>query len=223
MKDVKNFFKSLKSMWDNPKLKGVTQLIFWVIFFAIVAIMFRSGKSSDTTNKTNIDSNTNISNKAIKEDSSVVSYEYEYIYTENDNVINISGTHYDNKEKFTLNGVSYYSISDNYYNALTNVEVNIDYAIDEWSYNNIKNITDNNPYSNLTKFKAGIEKYEYNISKEIYNKYYNRTYPNDIIITINKTDSNIIEATINYGFGSVSIKYTNINEIENLDIKGIGS
>ena len=146
-----------------------------------------------------------------------------YIYTENDNVINISGTHYDNKEKFTLNGVSYYSISDKYYNALTNVEVNIDYAIDEWSYNNIKNITDNNPYSNLTKFKAGIEKYEYNISKEIYNKYYNRTYPNDIIITINKTDSNIIEATINYGFGSVSIKYTNINEIENLDIKGIGS
>lgn len=218
MKDVKNFFKSLKSFWDNPKLKGVTQLIFWIVFFAIVAIMFRSGKSSDTTNKTNIDSNTNISNKAIKEDSSVVSYEYEYIYTENDNVINISGTHYDNKEKFTLNGVSYYSISDKYYNALTNVEVNIDYAIDEWSYNNIKNITDNNPYSNLTKFKAGIEKYEYNISKEIYNKYYNRTYPNDIIITINKSESNIVEATINYGFGSVSIKYTNINEIENLDI-----
>lgn len=216
MKEVKGFFKTIIELWSNPKLKGVVQLIFWIIFFTIVAIWFRTGKSSDTVNKTNVDSNT-----TIKEESGVVSYEYEYIYTENDNVINITGTHYGDKEKFIINGSNYYSISENYYDAITNAKTDIDYAIDEWSYKNIKSITDNNPYSNLTKFKAGTEKYEYNISKEIYNNYYNKAYPNDLIITINKSENIITDASINYGFGIVNIKYTSINEIDNLDIKGL--
>ena len=216
MKEVKGFFKTIIELWGNPRLRGVVQLIFWVIFFTIVAIWFRTGKSSDTVNKNNVDSNT-----TIKEDSGVVSYEYEYIYTENDNVINITGTHYGDKEKFIINGSNYYSISENYYDAITNEKTDIDYAIDEWSYKNIKSITDNNPYSNLTKFKAGTEKYEYNISKEIYNNYYNKAYPNDLIITINKSENIIMDASINYGFGIVNIKYTSINEIDNLDIKGL--
>ena len=107
MKEVKGFFKTIIELWGNPRLRGVVQLIFWVIFFAIVAIWFRTGKSSDTVNKTNVDSNT-----TIKEDSGVASYEYEYIYTENDNVINITGTHYGDKEKFIINGSNYYSITE---------------------------------------------------------------------------------------------------------------
>ena len=213
MKDVKNFFTTLKSMWDNPRLKGVVQLIFWIIFFAIIAIMFRSGKSSDVVND-KYDNNTSIN----ENNSSVISYEFEYKYTDESSVVNIAGTHYDNKEKFTMNGSSFYSLDGVYYDTLNNTNTTINYAIDEWNYKNIKKITDTNPYSNLTKFKAGIEKYEYNISKEIYNKYYNRTYPNDLIITINKSGDIITDASINYGFGNVFIKYTSINEIDSLDI-----
>lgn len=212
MKDVKNFFKTIKSMWDNPRLKGVVQLIFWIIFFAIVAILFRSGKSSDVVN------NKSDNNSINENNSSVVSYEYEYKYTDDSSIVNINGTHYDNKEKFSLNGTSYYSVDGMYYDAVTKTNTTINYAINEWTYNNIKTITDTNHYSNLTKFKAGIEKYEYNLTKEIYNQYYGTNYPNDLIITINKSGNIITDASINYGFGTVNIKYTSINEIESLDI-----
>ena len=212
MKDVKNFFKTIKSMWDNPRLKGVVQLIFWIIFFAIVAILFRSGKSSDVVN------NKSDNNSINENNSSVVSYEYEYKYTDDSSIVNITGTHYNNKEKFSLNGTSYYSVDGMYYDAVTKTNTTINYAINEWTYNNIKTITDTNPYSNLTKFKAGIEKYEYNLTKEIYNQYYGTNYPNDLIITINKSGNIITDASINYGFGIVNIKYTSINEIESLDI-----
>lgn len=211
MKDVKNFFGTLKSWWDNPRLKGVVQLIFWAIFFIIVAIMFRSGKSDDTVKNENNNSNNTNNNE-------VISYEYKYQYIDNTNTIVINGTHYDNKEKFSLNNTNYYSIDDKYFDDVTKTQVDIAYAIDEWKYSSIKNITDHNAYSNLTKYKSGIEKYEYNLSKEIYNNYYGNTYPNDIIITITKKDNNISEATVDYVFGKAIIKYTNINEIDSLDI-----
>ena len=94
----------------------------------------------------------------------------------------------------------------------------MDYAMDEWKYKNIKDITDHNPQTNQTKYKNGMEKYEYNINNAFYNNYYGRNYPNDIIIVITKDKDKIKEATINYGFGIVNIKYTNINEIDSFDI-----
>ena len=212
MKNVKNFFGTLKSYYDNPRLKGVVQLVFWFIFFIIIAIMFRTQKSSYT--EKDIEKNNNINKDSV----SVFSYEYEYKYTENTSIINISGTHYDNKEKFNLNGSNFYSIDGIYYDTITKNKVEVNYAINEWSYKNIKHITDTNPYSNFTKFKTGIEMYEYNLNKDIYNKYYGTNYSNDIIITINKSDDLITEASINYGVSNVDIKYFNINGIDSLDI-----
>ena len=209
MKDIKNFFQTLKNMWVNPKLKGVVQLVFWVIFFAIVAILFRSGKNPDDIN--NLKNNNKNSNE-------VVSYEYQYEYTDQINTVVFNGTHYDNKDKFTMNDIKYYSIDDKYYNEVSKMQIDIVYALDEWKYSNIKNITDHNTYSNLTKYKNGIELYEYNLSKEIYNKYYGKSYSSDIIITITKKENVISEAAIDYGFGKVIIKYSNINEIDSLDI-----
>lgn len=209
MKDVKNFFITVKKMWDNPKLRGVVQLVFWIIFFAIVAILFRSGKNPDDIN--NLKNNNKNSNE-------VVSYEYQYEYTDQINTVVFNGTHYDNKDKFTMNDIKYYSIDDKYYNEVSKMQIDIVYALDEWKYSNIKNITDHNTYSNLTKYKTGMEKYEYNLSKEIYNKFYGKSYSNDIIITITKKENIISEAIVDYGFGKVIIKYTNINEIDSLDI-----
>ena len=215
MKEVKGFFKTLSEWWSNPRLKGVVQLSFWIVFFAILAIIFRTSKSSSNINKNTSENTTNINEEKNDE---VVSYEFDYQYKDDTSTISIVGTHYDNKEKFTLNGTKFYSIDNIIYDEITNSQTTSNYAVEEWSYASIKNITDHNSYANQTKYKNGINRYEYSIAKEIYNNYYNTNYQNDIIITVTKNGDIINEATINYGFGIVNIKYTNINEIEDLNI-----
>ena len=218
MKELKNLFKALKSWWSNPKLKGVVQLIFWIVFFIILAVMVRVGKNNGGSidNSKNNDTNTNIN--TVQQENGVYSYEFEYNYIDDAVSISVLGTHYNNKETFTLNNTRFYLIDDKYYDANNSITT-INYALNEWQYNNIKMIFDHNTYSNLTKFKAGIDKYEYTLSKEVYNNYYGTSYPNDVIISIYKSGDVINSATINYGFGSVEIKYTSINEIDGLDIK----
>ena len=200
---------TLKSWWANPRLKGVVQLLFWIVFFALVAILFRTGKSDDEVTKDGVSINKN----------DVISYEYNYKYQDGINSIVVSGTHYDNKEKFAINGSKFYYVDGNYYDELANSITKIDYPLNEWNYNNIKSITDHNNYSNVTKYKSGDSKYEYIISSNIYNNYYGSAYTNNIIVTITKnSDDFITKASINYGIGSVNIEYININEIERLDI-----
>ena len=214
MKNVKGIVEGFRNIFGNPKLKGVIQIIFWIVFFFIVAMIFRTSKVNNNVEKKDnkVDSKENI-------DTSVVnSYEYTYQYNDNTSMISTKGIHYNNKETFTMNNIKYYSIDNKYYNAQTKELANITYAIDEWSYNNIKSITDHNSYTNQTKYKNGKEVYEYTIDKNTYNNYYQKTYTNDINITITKENNVITEAIINYGFGTVTINYTNINEIDNLDI-----
>ena len=215
MKNVKGVIEGIGNIFGNPKLRGIAQIIFWIIFFFIVAMIFRSSKaSSSRVPKKN--NNTNITNN--EKNGVVNSYEYEYQYKDDNGNINIIGTHFENKESFSMNGTKYYEISGIYYDATTKNKVDIGYAIDEWKYESIKNITNHNPYTNKTKYKNGLKKYEYNIEKSIYNNYYIKTYPNDIVLTITKNGDLISDVTIDYGFGIVNIKYTNINEIDSLDI-----
>ena len=216
MKNVKGVVEGIGNIFGNSKLRGIVQIIFWIIFFFIVAMIFRSSKTN-IISKNNSNNNT-VTNTSSKENGIVTSYEYQYTYTENNNVINITGTYFNGKESFDMNGHKYYQVNNIYYDALTKSIVDAAYAFDEWSYNNIKNITDHNSYINQTKYKNGIEKYEYNIDANIYNSYYNRNYSNNIIISITKENNIITNASINYGFLSVDIKYTNINEIDSLDI-----
>ena len=215
MKNVKGVIEGIGNIFGNPKLRGIAQIIFWFIFFFIVAMIFRSSKaSSSRVPKQN--SNTNVTNN--EKNGIVNSYEYEYQYKDDNSNINIIGTHFENKESFSMNGTKYYEISGIYYDANTKTKTDIGYAIDEWKYESIKNITNHNAYTNQTKYKNGITKYEYNIEKSIYNNYYIKTYPNDIALTITKNGDFISDVTIDYGFGIVNIKYTNINEIDSLDI-----
>lgn len=214
MKNVKGVVEGIGNIFGNPKLRGTVQIIFWIIFFFIVAMIFRSSKTSSIPKDDNVTSNTSKTETV----DVVSSYEYQYAYTENNNLVNIVGTYFNGKESFDMNGYKYYQVNNKYYDALSKNIVDASYAFDEWRYNNIKNITNHNSYINQTKYKNGIEKYEYNIDANIYNSYYNRNYSNNIIISITKENNIITSTTINYGFSSVDIKYSNINEIDNLDI-----
>ena len=211
MKNVKGIVEGFQNIFGNPKLRGIVQIIFWVVFFFIVAMMFRTSKANNDVTK----KSTELKDK----DTSVVnSYEYAYDYKDDLNQIVIKGTHYNNKESFTINNQKYYMVDNNYYDSTTKEIINIDYAMDEWTYDNIKSITDHNSYTNHTKYKDGKEVFEYTIDKNSYNDYYQKTYANNIIMSISKEDGVITEAIVNYGFGIVEISYTSINEIDNLDI-----
>ena len=212
MKNVKEVVEGIGNIFSNPKLKGIAQLIFWIIFFFIVAMIFRSSKVGNINNNEKINDDNNSNNNVVS------NYEYEYTYNDDNGTILVLGTYFDGEESFNMNGVKYYQLNNIYYDAITKEVVDLVYAFGEWKYNSIKNIIDNNPYINQTKYKNGSEKYEYNIDKNVYNDYYGTNYENDIIITVNKVDNIINNASINYGFGSVNVKYTNINNIDKLDI-----
>ena len=200
---IKDVFLKLKELWKIPKFKGLIQLLFWVIFFLIVSLLFRSAEK-----KVNLP--VDINNK-------IDSYEYNYQYKESNNIINISGTYYQDKQVFYMNDIKYYYLDNNYYLAVNKELTNMPYAMNEWEYESLKNIMDNNSYSNKIEY-IDSTLYEYNIGISVYNNYYNTNYPNNIVITIVKKDDKIESASINYGFGKVEINYSNINKIKNLDI-----
>lgn len=204
MKNIKSFFHTLKSYFDNKKLRGIVQIMFWIIFFIFVFIIFKMSDNKKLE---------------VKNDSKVKSYEYNYQYVENNNInnCNITGTYYNGKEVFYLNNNKFYFINNNYYD-INNKLTNIIYSTIEWQYPSLKKIMDNNKYSNKVSYNSGTSKYEYKINKDIYNDYYNTNYQNDILLTITKKNDKINCATINYSFGIVNITYKNINEINNLDI-----
>ncbi len=205
MQDIKNFFKFIKDKWKNPKFKGIIQLSFWILFFIIVALILKSAEKRNTK----IDK---------KQEEVVNSYEYNYQFQDQNNKLDISGTYFQGKKVFYMNNNKYYYINNKYYQANNNSLVNINYALNEWDYNSIKSIMDNSEYSNKLEYADDIIKYEYNISNLDYNNYYQTHYNNNIIITVTLKDEIIDSASINYGFGLVQIKYTNINNIKNLDI-----
>ena len=200
---IKDVFLKLKELWKIPKFKGLIQLLFWVIFFLIVSLLFRSAEKK-------VDLPVDINNK-------IDSYEYNYQYKESNNIINISGTYYQDKQVFYMNDIKYYYLDNNYYLAVNKELTNMPYAMNEWEYESLKNIMDNNSYSNKIEY-IDSTLYEYNIGISAYNNYYNTNYPNNIVITIVRKDDKIESASINYGFGKVEINYSNINKIKNLDI-----
>lgn len=217
MEDLKNFFKKIKELWKNPKLKGVVQLVFWLLFFIVVALLFRSASFGNVKDNKK---NANSLKKDISNNNGVVlSYEYSYNYSDNiGNSTYITGINYKNKNVFYQENDKYYYVNNRYYNALDNSIIEYPYNLIEWQYSNIKNIINSNKYSNVTKYKDGLNKYEYIINYEDYNNYYNKNYTSNIIMNVTMENKIIKEVTINYGFGSVIITYTNINGIENLEI-----
>lgn len=203
---IKEFFKKLRELWKIPKFKGLIQIAFWIIFFLLISLMFRS---ADKAKQEEIE---------IKKQQEVVaSYNYNYQYNDYVNIIDISGTNYLDKEVFNLNNNKYYYVDTKYYNALDKSIVEATYPFNEWRYSAIKNIIDNNKYSNLLEY-TDESVYEYNIDYNVYNSYYNTNYVNNILLTVTVKDDFIKEVVINYTTSTVKIEYSNINEIKKMDI-----
>lgn len=92
------YYKKFKEMRADPKLKPITSLIFWLIFFAIVVIFVRvSSKPMQTVPTT---TSQNLSN-------------YKFTYTNSSGVI--FGESYDDKLEFIYNNNRYYYNGANVY------------------------------------------------------------------------------------------------------------
>lgn len=208
---MKKFFESLKEMWQDPKKRGLVQISFWIIFFFVIALVYRA---STTISDTNVNDSSN-KNNSVK--SNVVnSYEYECVLSDS---TKINGTHYKNKEILYINNDKYYLINNDYYLAKTNTLVNMLYPLKEWEYNSIKNIMNKFKYTSKLEYTNNIIKYEYTINSNSYNSIYLTDYKDDINISLNIDKNNIINSVhISYVNYSVDIIYKNINEINNLEI-----
>ena len=219
MNDLKKFFKTIKELWSNPKLKGTVQLVFWILFFIIVALLFRTSSNNRNVDKVDDNKNNNVEKKEkTNDETAVLSYDFMCDYTDNTGSTHITGTNFKNKNVFYQENSKYYFVNNKYYNALDNSIIEYPYNLIEWLYSNVKNMMDSNKYTNVTKYKDGLIKYEYIIDHNIYNNYYSKNYENDIIMNITMDNNIIKEVTINYGFSSVLINYSKINEIEDVEI-----
>ena len=125
MKKIKELLKFLN---DNPRIKAIVKLTFWVLFFAVFFLIFYLVSLLTPSKPKKEDSNANII-KAI-ETIANGNYEFEYNITINDNNIKINGEKYNNimrfyKEengsinKYQVEGEHAYQIIGDYFEPIT--------------------------------------------------------------------------------------------------------
>lgn len=219
MKNIKEFIIKLREILKVPKYKGLIQLAFWFIFFLIVVLLVRSSNSGNTVFNDDVEKS---------KQSEVNSYIYNYQINDGINIISIMGTHYNNEETFNYNNLKYYYKDNKYYlvnNTLEETQFNI--SMNEYMYNNINELVNNIDYESKTEYKDKSLKYDYIIDSQTYNSFYNKTYETsgNVIISIIKNNDYITSVNIDlsnylneYQTYIVTINYSNINNITNLDI-----
>ncbi len=221
-------FRSINGILKDPKKKSLTILVIYIIFFIIVfalistspsPVILDSNKQDETDTKLSIDS-----------------YEYIYKITRQDDIIEIKGTLNKNEEIFTYNGLNYYrkdNVISIYEDGILKEITNLDFDIDKYKYNNIENLIQNSTFEEKVVYKDNSEKSTYNIN--IYD-YFNLLNEEDkcdsisceeiLINIIVESKENIEKVSIdltnyyNYNY-TVEINYSNINNINEIDINNI--
>jgi len=107
---VKEKYKIWEEWMKNPRYKALARLGFWIIFFVIVYLIVTA--SSSTYKYGGVDEEPKISTNEIENYLNMRNYEYEYSISyrigEEDVAVEITGTHYDKKEYFTIGDKEYY-------------------------------------------------------------------------------------------------------------------
>ena len=221
MKKVQDAFKTFKEIWKVPKYKGLLQIGFWVIFFIFVFIFIKT--------KQNVNTNTinNANNTAVEEkNQDILSYIYNYQINDNENTINISGTYYKGIDLFNYNNNRYYIKNNLYYN-LEKVNIPFDYNVIEYQYNNIMNLIKDKEYESKTEYKDKTTEYTYIIDSITYNNYFHKEniVNSNIVLKVKYTNDlidnvfiDLSEYYIDKSIYQVNINYSNINNIDGLDI-----
>ena len=216
-----NYIKQTKEFLKDPKKKALTQLAIYGVFFIFVFILINS--SGKEVNTPTIEE----SKTPIEYYEDMTSYDYKVIYTSIDKADIIEGTYYDNKSLFTYNNLKYY-YEDLLYviNNDSYILSNIEYDVSKIFNKNLHSISDNLNEESKTTYKDGKVITNYTLdSNIIYNYLYNTesTYTNLVSVSITESDDIITNITIdliNLGLAlnKIEIEYSNINNIESLDV-----
>lgn len=221
---MKEKYKKYKEFMSVPKNKSLTLIVFYVIFFAFVFVVLSTGKTvQQPVINNDVDNNTeqNIDNK-IKE---VKSYEISYEFNIDDKYTIVNGIFYNDDMIFTINNEKYYIKEGSIYTSNNQKIESFEYPLLKFKYSIMDNIINNYKYETKTEYKDGNIKYEYIIPIKEFSQYYNEGNINEgnVLITITKNDyiSQIdvdLKEYYNVNNYLVTIKYSNINGIESLDI-----
>ena len=222
MKRIKEVVDKFKELWAVPLYRGLMRLGFWFLFFLVI---FGGLKINGIIHHSN---DVKEDQTAKKQISNIDSYLYNYQIITDMNTINISGTYYKGIDAFNLNNIRYYIKDNKYYLVENKSEVNVDLPLIEYQYNNIYNLIKDKQYESKTEYKDGSIEKKYIITSNDYNFYYKTDYPytGNINMIVKEKDNNMINVMIDYSayyieFNNyqVIINYSNINNIDSLDIE----
>lgn len=222
---MKEKYRKYKEFISVPKNKSIVQIALYGIFFIFVFIIINTHKTVNTPDVETVKEDNIIEKKEDNIKEEVISYEYIYDFNINDITTNITGTHYNYDELFTINSQKYY-IKEGIIYSIDNIKQdNFEYPILRLKYSIMDTLMNNYSYETKTEYKDGTIKYEYIISNNEFGKLYNEGNINEgnvnitIIIKDYITQINMDLSTYyNVSKYLLTIKYNNINNIESLDI-----
>ena len=198
-----DFIKTIRENLKDPKKKAITQLVLYVIFFAIVFMLLANANDNYTPYVGN-DNNSN----------EITEYNYVININENNIITNITGIYSNEKETFSYNNTEY-NISDIINNVIENP---VKYLVSDYYYDNIKKLINKSEFIKTTTYKDDSKETTYNIKVSDY--FINSNYEcinncdNVIVITVYEKeyiDNVVIDLTSvnNYNY-LIDIKYENI-------------
>lgn len=217
---MKEYYKKFKEFRADPKKKSLSLLIIYLIFFIFVFIYINShNQVNEELENNNQKDNVEINGEIVN------SYEYSYDITINNQVINIDGIYYEDKQTFNFDNTDYYIKDNKIYLDNDNSQENLDYPLNKLNYNDISNFLSNYEYESKTEYKDNKIKYEYIIDNQEIAKYFNQEITNNGNTSVIIYENNYIYQVdidlsnyYNVDKYTITINYNNINSITNLDI-----
>lgn len=222
-----NFLKKVRENLRDPKKKSITLLCIYFIFFIFVFIVLNGGNDSQSEVAIpELDENSSVN-------SEISSYEYIYKLNINNQLIEVTGTLYNNEEVFDYQNKRYYKKDNTIYvleNELIELTQPIDIDVSKYSYKFIEELINNSEFIEKTTYKDQKEKTTYNINIQKYFELNNEQIDCNLVDCVNTVIPIIVESSNNidnvlidlssyYGYTyTVEISYTNINNIQDLKI-----
>lgn len=216
-----SYIKKTKEFLKDPKKKSLTQLAIYGLFFIFVFILINSSE--------------NVVDTPIVEEQQtpieyyddMTSYDYKITYTNIDRVDVIEGTYYNNTSLFNYNNLKYY-YEDMLYviNNDSYTLSNIEYDVSKMFNKNLHTIFNSLNEESKTTYKDGKVITNYTLDSNIIYKYlYNMESTYIDLVSVSMTENNNIITNItidltNLGLSlnKIEVDYSNINNIEDLNI-----
>lgn len=198
------FWNLIKEAWRDPRKKAIIKLSAYMVFFLVVILMIKGGRSlPDLDESPEVDNN------------------YRFTYTLNDNII-VNGNYDWDIIRYELEGQVYYIYDNIYYKLVDNTLVNNvspGLKIDKFLLDQLELYLSNSEELYKTEFKDGSIKKGYQITVENFAFIYDNKEiidKNYIDFSVTTSDNQVVE--IMFNLAPYFRNYYNIQSDYNLKI-----